>query len=155
MISAQASFPVIGVDFPPLRICAGPKLQGSTEAGGRTRCYHDATSGRSGTGLRTGSPPQPLAVTAPGPGRGERTFAKNLNHHDVTVCSVLLPVSATCPCDLSRGRGGQQFYTLWRIFMLQVTSRDNKRFVSHGFRAESAIAPDSMIVSPGPLQRNA
>ena len=82
MISAQASVPVIGVDGPPLRICAGPKLtklQDSTEAAGPgVITALPAACGRSGPerafGFTAGSPPQPPAVTAPR-GASERTFA--------------------------------------------------------------------------------
>ena len=69
-------------------------------------------------------------VTAPGPGR-----KVNGHLHRMFCCCLSLRRGGRCPISSSRGRGGQQFYTLrGTIFMAQVTSREDKRFVSYGFR---------------------
>ena len=74
---------------------------------------------------------QPLRGPAPG---GERIFAQNLME-----CSA----DTACLCDLFHGRRGRQLYTLRRIFVTRVSSRDNKRFV----RMDSTIqvAPDHRV----------
>ena len=70
-------------------------------------------------------------VTAPSPVR------KVNGHLHRMFCCRSLSLFARFqvgPISSSRGRGGQQFYTLRStIFMAQVTIRENKRFVSYGF----------------------
>ena len=65
-------------------------------------------------------------VTAPGTGPGgQRIFALK-----VLLMSVCAALSAGRG---GRRLGGQQLYTLRRIFVARVTSRDNKRFVLQEF----------------------